>query len=413
MVRRLRQLFEKKEVKILANNFFFLSLLQVVNYVLPFITLPYLSRIIGVEKFGIIALSTAIMAYFTAFVDYGFNYTAVRDIAKNRTNLNVISKIYSNVMVARFFLLIISLIIFLLIINFIPLLHENRDIMYFSFLMLPGYIMLPTWFFQAMEEMKYIAIFSTVSRLIFVMLIFIVIKEKSDYIFQPLLLSTGTIISGIGALIFIKKKFKIIFIIPSYIEIFTAIKKSTNMFICIFTPNLYSNITAIFLSSFYGNVATGIFDAGNKFPNVSQMLSNLISRVFYPFLSRKIDKHKYYNYCLFSVCLLMSISMFFGAELLIKIFYTSEFNDSVRVIKLMSITPILLYLSDSYGTNYLVLIGKEKTLRNIIVYCSLCGFIISYFLISNYSYVGACLTLIIVRGSMGILTYIYAKKFKI
>lgn len=413
MIKKIKDKLKSPTSKGLISNFIYLSILQILNYLFPLITLPYLSRVLGVANFGVIALATAIISYFIAFVDFGFNYTAVRDIAKCRDNISKVSEIFNTVMYSRMILLIISFIILFILIQIVPIFKNNSRVIYYTFLIIPGNILLPQWFFQAMEKMKFIAILSFISKLIFTGLIFVVIKTDADYIYQPILIATGNAISGIIAMYIILKQFKIRLVIPPLKNIYDITKNSWNMFICIFFPNLYNSISILFLGQFSGKTEIGIFDGGNRFIGISQQVTNIISRVFYPFLSRRIDKHKLYNYILGLISLFMSVALFFGAELIVKIFYTEEFNDSIYVIKLMSITPILMYLNDVYGTNYLVLIKKDNILRNIIIFSSILGLFLSYFLILKYGYLGVCFTLISVRGIMGTITFIYARKYKI
>ena len=87
-----------KDVRILTANFASLTFLQVFFYVFPLLTYPYLARVIGSEGFGYIALASSIICYFQTVVDFGFNFTATRDIAKNQQNLVKVSQIFSNVL---------------------------------------------------------------------------------------------------------------------------------------------------------------------------------------------------------------------------------------------------------------------------------------------------------------------------
>ena len=119
--------FKNKDIKVLIENFAWLSILQIASYVFPFITLPYLSRVIGVEKFGEIAFANAIMAYLTVIIDWGFLFSAVRDIAKVRDNKEEVSNIYSTIMWSRLILLLVSFIILVFVTFFIDKLNEiNR-----------------------------------------------------------------------------------------------------------------------------------------------------------------------------------------------------------------------------------------------------------------------------------------------
>ena len=79
---KLRHLIGRTNSKVLLENFFSLSILQSANYLLPLVTLPYLTRVIGVELFGEFAVAAAIIIYFQTFVSFGFDYTATRNIAK-------------------------------------------------------------------------------------------------------------------------------------------------------------------------------------------------------------------------------------------------------------------------------------------------------------------------------------------
>lgn len=406
------KLRQSKEAKVLTGNFISLSALKLVGYVFPLITLPYLARVIGVEKFGEIAFAAAIIIYFQTIVDFGFNYTAVRDIARCRDDLSSVSRIFSSIMFCRVILMLISFAIMMLCIYIIPSFYENRIILLLTFLYIPGYLLVPEWFFQAMEQMNYITLMNLLSKSLFTILVFIIIKEKNDYLYQPVLTALGYFVSGIISVALIIRKFKIKFIIPSFREILITIKGSWNMFISLFLPNLYTNFSVILLRSYGGVVATGLYSSGYKFIDLVDQLSMVLSRTFYPYLARRLDKHAMYVKISGAISVLASLFLFFGADLLTKIFYTNEFAESAIVVKIMAICPFFLFLMNTYGPNYLVLVNKENILRNIILFCSLGGFILSWIIVTNYSYKGVAITIAFVWSIRGFLTWFYANKYK-
>jgi PST family polysaccharide transporter len=77
------EIINKEDFKTILNNFFSLTLLKVLTYILPLITFPYLIRVLGVEKFGLIMFAQATMYYFEIVVDFGFNLSATREVALN------------------------------------------------------------------------------------------------------------------------------------------------------------------------------------------------------------------------------------------------------------------------------------------------------------------------------------------
>lgn len=416
MLSKLKQLFarlkQSKDGKTLIANFGYLSLLQVAGYVFPLITMPYLARVIGAEGFGKIAFAAAIMVWFQTIADWGFCYTATRDVAKNRDDKEKVSEIFSNVFWARIFLMFVSFVALSICVMTIPKLRENADVIMISFLMIPGHIMFPDWFFQAMERMKYITILNIVSKTLFTIAIFIFIKERDDYILQPLFTSLGFVISGIIAMYYILVKWKIrLWFIP-FKEIIKTIKSSTNVFINNIVRNFYNAFSTILLGFLHGSIATGIYDAGRKFIQFGEGILGIVSRVFFPFVTRKGDKHSTYAKLHISLSLIMAILLFIFAPLLIDLFFTKEFSKAIDVLRLMCIMMPFMTLYQIYAINWMIVKGYEKQSRNITIISSLIGFVVSYPLIQHFSYYGVVCVLIIVDALLGILSFMFYKKNK-
>lgn len=416
MLSKLKQLFarlkQSKDGKTLVANFGYLSLLQVAGYVFPLITMPYLARVIGAEGFGKIAFAAAIMVWFQTIADWGFCYTATRDVAKNRDDKEKVSEIFSNVFWARIFLMFVSFVALSICVMTIPKLRENADVIMISFLMIPGHIMFPDWFFQAMERMKYITILNIISKTFFTIAIFLFIKERDDYILQPLFTSLGFVISGIIAMYYILVKWKIRLWFTPFKEIIKTIKSSTNVFINNIVRNFYNAFSTILLGFLHGSIATGIYDAGRKFIQFGEGILGIVSRVFFPFVTRKGDKHSTYAKLHISLSLIMAILLFIFAPLLIDLFFTKEFSKAIDVLRLMCIMMPFMTLYQIYAINWMIVKGYEKQSRNITIISSLIGFVVSYPLIQHFSYYGVVCVLIIVDALLGILSFMFYKKNK-
>lgn len=416
MLSKLKQLFarlkQSKDGKTLVANFGYLSLLQVAGYVFPLITMPYLARVIGAEGFGKIAFAAAITVWFQTIADWGFCYTATRDVAKNRDNKEKVSEIFSNVFWSRILLMLLSLCVLLICVFTIPKLKENADVILISFLMIPGHIMFPDWFFQAMERMKYITILNLLSKTLFTIAVFLFIKEKQDYLLQPLFTSLGFVVSGLIAMYYILVKWEVRLQFTSLKTVIKTIKSSTNVFINNIAHNLYNAFSTILLGFLSGSVATGIYDAGRRFIQIGERLLDIISKVFFPFITRKIDKHNLYSKIHISISVVMSTLLFLLAPLLIDLFFTEEFGEAVNVLRLMCITLPFWVIYNIYAINWMIIKGYEKQSRNIVLISSLIGFITAYPLIKNFSYYGAVYVLIIVNFLLGILSFCFYKRNK-
>lgn len=401
-----------KDGKVLIQNFAFLSLLQVAGYIFPLITMPYLARVIGVDGFGKIAFAAAVMVWIQTISDWGFNFTATRDVAQNRDNPQKVSEIFSNVLWARCILMIFAAVVLYLLIEFIPFFKDNKDVLWVSFLMIPGHIMFPDWFFQAMERMKYITALNLLSKLLFTIAVFVFIKDKDDYILQPLLTSFGFVVSGFIAFYYIIIKWEIRLTLPSIRNVYCTIKNSSDVFLNNLMPNLYNSFSSVLLGFYGGEVANGKLDAGTRLVNIAQQFTQVLSRAFFPFLSRKLDKHYIYVRINLIISLGISVGLFLFAPLLIRIFFTNEFSDSILVLRITSFSIFFLALSNVYGTNYLIISGHERQLRNTTAIVSIIGFAMAFPLIYHFEFIGAALTVTFTRALLGISIMTKALKIK-
>ena len=96
MIKRIKSKFQSQDSKKISANFMYLSILQGMNLLLPLITFPYLVRVLGIEKFGLIMFAQAFIVYFSMLADYGFNLSGIREVSSNRNNKNKLIKIFSS-----------------------------------------------------------------------------------------------------------------------------------------------------------------------------------------------------------------------------------------------------------------------------------------------------------------------------
>lgn len=406
------QIAASKEGRTVFANFGYLSLLQVAGYVFPLISMPYLARVIGADGFGKIAFASAIVVWIQTISDWGFNLTATRDVAQNRDNKELVSRIFSNVLWARSVLTLLSGIILLLVVLLVPYLRENADIIFVTFLLVPGYILFPEWFFQAIEKMKYTTFFNLFLKLVFTVAVFVFIHKREDYLMQPLLTTIGYLLCGIGALYLIFKKWGYSLYKPQWGEIFKTIRNSTDVFINNLMPNLYNSFSVMLLGFFGGSTANGIYDGGNRFPSIFYQFQSVLSRVFYPFLSRRPDKHSFYAKLNIVSALVGSVILVLISPLIIKIMLGDEFEKSVVVMQILSFSVVFLAMGYTYGTNFLIINHKEKPLRNLTFISSIVGMCVSVPLVYYFSYIGAAVTVLLCRGLLGVGSYVLAKRIK-
>ena len=183
-MRVFKNLFLNENNRNLFRNFFYLSALNVANFILPFLTFPYLVRVIGIDNFGLLAFATSIATYFIIITDYGFNLTATRHISINRGDSLMINKIVSSVFIIKAMLFAVSLVVFVFLIMLIPKLYQNWQIFLFTFGTVAGQFLFPVWFFQGIEKMKVISILN----------VYVAFKKRTDMRIAVMFLMTSIIL---------------------------------------------------------------------------------------------------------------------------------------------------------------------------------------------------------------------------
>lgn len=147
--------------------------------------------------------------------------------------------------------------------------------------------------FQAIEKMKYTTIFNLLIKLVFTIAVFILFMKGRLY-HSATSFYNWFLICGVGALYLVLMKWGYTLYSPQWGELTRTIKGSTDVFINNLMPNLYNSFSVMLLGFFGGATANGLYDGGNKFPTIFYNFQSVLSRAFYPFLSRRPDKHRYY-----------------------------------------------------------------------------------------------------------------------
>ncbi|MCA4776700.1 oligosaccharide flippase family protein [Empedobacter stercoris] len=396
----LKKLLNNKDKKTLFENFISLSTLQIVGMILPLITLPYVLRIIGFEKYGIITMSTVLINYFQSFTDFSFKVTATRDIATHRHSQKMINIIYSKLIVIKSMFFILSIVSILLIVLLYPPFYENRLIYIITAFSLLGYAIFPEWFFQGIEKMKFITYLNISIKLFFTLSVFLFIKEENDFWIYPLSQTLGLIFAGaIGQYIMIRK-YNVRFVRVKTKSIIENIKSNIPIFINQFLPNLYNNTSTFILGIFQSSYMVGIYQSILIMINLSMSLIEIFSRVFFPYLTRKknsFEKFKKMMITLVSIGILIIIL----SNKLIFWYLDIKYENAFIVLLILAIGLLGYTFSRVFGLNYFIVHRKDKLVMNNTIVASIIGFILAFPLIYYLGIIGAAINLSLSRWIMG------------
>ncbi|WP_029522916.1 flippase [Persephonella sp. KM09-Lau-8] len=404
MINKIKGLFNTEDKKRLLSNFLSLSILQGANYILPLITLPYLVRVLGPEKFGLIMFAQAFIQYFVILTDYGFNLSATREISIHRENKEKISEIFSSVMIIKFSLLVISFIILTLIVFSFEKFRKDWLVYYLTFGMVVGQVLFPIWFFQGIEKMKYITFLNILAKTIFTVAIFIFVHQVSDYIYVPLLNSLGFIIAGILALWIVFKDFGINFSKVPFESLINKLKEGWHVFISTIGINLYRNANVFILGIVTNEKVVGYYAIAEKILKAIQSLQNPLGQALFPFFSKKFkslsNKQSVeiiikFSKLAFSVYFIISIFIFLFAEPIIKIITGSYLYNSILDLKVLSFIIVIGGMNYFFGVLGLLTLGKNKLFMKGVFLGGMLNIPISLILSITFKDLGASFSLLL------------------
>lgn len=415
----INQMTLTKERKVLFENFLSLSFLQAASYLLPLITLPYLVRVLGPEKFGLIAFAQALIQYFVVFTDYGFNYSATRDISVNREDPDTVSGIFNAVMVIKLFFSLMSLVACLALVLYVPKFKANWPVYLCTFGTVLGNALFPVWFLQGMERMKYITFLNIFGKTIFTVAIFVFVRKQQDYLLVPLLSSLGYIVTGLASLRVVFSIFKIKFVFPSYRNIRSQLVGGFHIYLSTAAVSLYTNSIIVILGLFATDVVVGYYSAAEKIIKAVQTLSGPISQSVYPFISRLAVSSREQALRFLRKCGLMmgvggfaiSILIFISADLVVKMVLGDAYQRSIVVLRILAFIPFIVGVATVYANFFLLGFGYSKVWAKIIITCGLTSIALSIVLIYFMSYIGAAISWVITEICVLVFSYIaYSKR---
>lgn len=412
MINRIRALSKVEDVRRLLKNFFSLSVLKLVNAVLPFVTLPYIIKVLGIQQYGAIVLALSLIAYFQSITDYGFNLSATREIAKHKKSREQLNFIYSKTLTSKIYLLIFSLIVIVPIISLVPQFKEDLLVYLLMCLMLIGQTLFPEWFFRGVEQMGYIAGLNFIVKIIFTIGVFTLIKQPQDYWIYPLLLGLSYILISVYSYYLITKNFNIRFYFIKKNKVFNNLKRNFPLFVNQFVPNLFNNTTNFLVGLLLGKTAIGLFGAIRQILQILTVFNGVVSMVVFPYLTINKDKFDIFRKSYSILFILLAFILVFLHTYILELIGINDPNASiVFYILLMGVLSIVIY--SIYATNYLIARGFDTVVMKVTLVSSLIGFALSYPLIHYFGVVGGAINIFICQLILGLSAYYMYRRYNL
>ncbi|WP_392347771.1 oligosaccharide flippase family protein [uncultured Polaribacter sp.] len=384
------------EKKIIAKNYVALLFIQGTNFILPLIIFPYLVRNLGSEKYGLVMVAQSVALFLTIIVDFGFNISATREVANLKNDKEKLSQFYWNVFSIKLVLIIITFLLLLGLIICVDKFSVDPLIYLFSFGLVLGQAIFPTWFFQGIEKMQVITIVNVAAKLFFTISLFFVVLSPADYQYVPIFNGLGFVISGLFGFVFSLQYVKFIF--PKLSQVKEIIENSSSLFFSNFAVSLYTSSNTLILGFFAGDSMAGVYASMEKLILAIKSLYSPFYQAIFPNLSTKpydeirsyIDKMRI---PIGFLGLVISIIIFFGAKKILMFAFDDAFIVGYSaVFQILGLISILSSLNMLYVTLYYPSIKKYKIRMKILISGGFLNLIIALSLVKFYTIYGVAIS---------------------
>ena len=389
--------------KRLADNIVSLYALLGLYYLIPLAVLPYLVRVLGVERFGLVAVAQSFAQYFTTFTDYGFNFSATRSIAQQRNNHSAISRIFCSVYLVKILLTLAGLFILAALIAASRQIRSEWAFFGVAYIGVAGNALFPTWYFQGIERMRYITSVIGVARILAAMALFVFVHGPQDALLAVGIQSAGSVLGGLLGLGMALSGFRLVLQWPRLAELRKTLAEGWDLFISSAAMGLYTNTNVFLVGALAGNMEAGLFSAAERLLRGMQAVIVPVIQATFPHVSKlRAESEKkalaFTGRSLRWICgltLVLSLLIFAFAGPLVTICFGPNAYRIVPIVRWVAFLPVLSAVSNVLGINTMIPFGMDKQFSRIVIAAGISNVLVATCIIPHFGATGAASSILI------------------
>ena len=401
--------------KSITRNYIYNMIYQVLILVLPLVTTPYLSRVLGAEGIGIYGYTYAVVTYFILFGSLGVAMYGQREIAYAQENIEARKKTFIEIVLFRFITIAIATVFY-----YFFFIKGAEYQIYYQILLLEliAAAFDISWFFQGMEEFKRTVTRNVLVRICSVSLVFILVKTKEDLAKFTLIYSLADLIGNLSLWLYVPKYVKGVKV--KNINAFRHLPQIILLFIPQIANQIYKILDTTMIGALVADKAeTGYYEQGQKVIRflltvVTSLGVVMVPRMASTFMSGDNEKIKDYLKMSFRFVFFLAFPIMFGitsiAESFVPVFFGEGYDKVVILISIISPILLLMGMANVLGTQYLLPTKRQKEYTISVVIGLIVNFILNYILIKQYASIGASIATVISELVVVVIQYQYIKK---
>lgn len=271
----------------LAKNTLMLSVMQLSGYVFPLLSFPYLTRVLGMGRYGVVVFANSIMSYFTLFIEFGFLLSGTNSCSLAADDRQQLGRITVGIMEAKCLLAVIALVVLIAGCALVEKLRQDFLFFVLSFVGIALTIFLPDFLFRGIERMGIITWRVLVSKAVYTAAIFLLVRDEADYIFVPLATIGANLTAVVLTWIEIAKKRLIVLSAVSARDVLRCLRESSAFFLSRIATTFYTSLNTVLLGFRFPSAEVGLYGAANTMANTCKSMMSPLSDSIYPYMVKR------------------------------------------------------------------------------------------------------------------------------
>ena len=379
----------------IKKNFLYNAFYQVLTLILPLITTPYISRVMGAERVGVYSYAYSIAYYFGMFILLGTNNYGNRTIASVRDDKKILSKTFWSIYAMQLFLGLFVSTVYLM---YVFVIAEEQMMALLQIIYLISVALDISWFFFGIEQFKLTVTRNTIIKILTVLAMLLFVKSIDDLYIYALIMVGSSLISQIFLWIFLKDY--VIFQKITLCDIKKHIIPNLILFIPVIAISLYALMGKIILGNMSSMIEVGYFESANKLTVIPTMAVTALGTVMLPRISNMVshgqheETQKYLEKSLI-ISVFLSSSMALGISAVSKefvpLFYGEGFDKCKILIPILVLSSIFVSWANVIRTQYLIPYKKDKIYIQSVFLGAIINIILNILLIPTLQSIGAAI----------------------
>lgn len=397
---RLANKLKSQEIK----NFIIYGFGQAVNLISPLLVIPYIIYICGEEGLGKAGVGVSFAFIAIVLVDYGSYINGTKEVSINHNDKAVLEEKFTTIYLSKLLLLLAVLVICSLIILLVPFFNKDKLQFGLSLLIVVGQFINPTWFFQGIQNFKWISIINILSKGIYVGAVFLLIKKPEDYIYINSFLGIGSIIAGLLGFLWIYNRYSFSLRNCSLPKALALIKAEFSLTVSQLFFSFYQYAPIMLISYVGGNFMAGQYRIIDQiimiFRTYFQMFFNFIYAdvclEIYKNIQTGIYKWKIKNGLNYLMIFAILIVFYCCSGMILSFFKVNQ-NDIAKLESFFRIGLLIpLFMGISFALKQLMFaFDKNKQYIRITIFSTVLSLITTFFLLQIFDLKGAFISIVL------------------